>query len=48
LYLPFYDRPQAWDNVVGQNMVFNRNTGVAALAIASAAGVAAMVTECKE
>lgn len=36
---------QAWDNVYGQNALFVRNTGVAAVAVAGVVGLGAMVTQ---
>ena len=39
---------QAWDNVIGQNMAFNRNTGLGAVAVAGVVGAAAVFTEFKQ
>ena len=37
--------PQAWDNIIGQNALFVRNTGVGALAAASVVGLGAALTQ---
>jgi hypothetical protein len=39
---------QAWDNIVGQNPTFVRNTGMGAMGAAGAVGLVAMFTEFKK
>lgn len=38
---------QAWDNAVGQNMVWNRNTGLAAFGVTAVVALTASFTEAK-
>ena len=46
--LPRLSFVQAWDNIVGQNPTFVRNTGMGAMGAAGAVGLVAMFTEFKK
>lgn len=46
--LLFVPSSQAWDNVIGQNTQFVRNTGMGAMGAAGVVGVVAAFTEFKK